>query len=50
MRALQFITDHVTLKLHYNQIYQMKTPIDTVHDQNAKLKTIRKSLNFLAYS
>ena len=25
MRALQFITDHVTFKLHYNQIYQMKT-------------------------
>ena len=25
MRALQFITDHVTFKLPYNQIYQMKT-------------------------
>ena len=26
MRALQFITDLVTFKLRYNQIYQMKTP------------------------
>ena len=50
MRALKYITSHVIFKLRYNQIYQMKTPIDTVHDQNAKLKTIRKSLNFLAYS
>ena len=25
MRALEFITGHVTFKLHYDQIYQMKT-------------------------
>ena len=25
MRALEFITGHVIFKLHYNQIYQMKT-------------------------
>ena len=31
MRALQFITDHVTFKLHYNQIYQMKTTQDTLY-------------------
>ena len=25
MRALKFLTSHVIFKLHYNQIYQMKT-------------------------
>ena len=25
MRALKFITGHVIVKLHYNQIYQLKT-------------------------
>ena len=29
MRALQFITDHVIIKLRYNQIYQMKTTFDS---------------------
>jgi hypothetical protein len=29
MRALQFI-DHGIFKLHYNQIYQMKTTKDTL--------------------
>ena len=28
MRALEFITGHVTFKLWYNQIYQMKTIMD----------------------
>ena len=28
MRALQFFTGHVTFKLHYNQIYQMKTTLE----------------------
>ena len=29
MRALEFITDHVIFKLRYNQIYQMKTTLDS---------------------
>ena len=27
MRALEFITGHVTFKLHYNGIYKMKTTL-----------------------
>ena len=27
MRALEFLTSHVTVKLRYNQIYQLKTTI-----------------------
>ena len=27
MRALEFIKDHVTFKLHYDFSYQMKTPL-----------------------
>ena len=27
MRALEFLTSHVTVKLCYNQIYQLKTTI-----------------------
>ena len=27
MSALEYITDHVIFKLHYNQIYQLKTTI-----------------------
>ena len=29
MRALEFLTGHVIFKLHYNQIYQLKTTIIT---------------------
>ena len=29
MRASEFITGHVTFKLRYNQIYQMKTTLVT---------------------
>ena len=28
MRALEFITGHVTFKLRYNQIYKLKTTMD----------------------
>ena len=28
MRALEFLTGHVIFKLHYNQIYQLKTTPD----------------------
>ena len=27
MRALEFLTGHVTFKLRYNQIYQLKTTL-----------------------
>ena len=27
MRAIQFITDHVIFKLHYDKIYQIKTTL-----------------------
>ena len=30
MKALRFIKDHVIFKFSYNQIYQMKTPYDTL--------------------
>ena len=29
MRALEFIAGHVIFKLHYDQIYQMKTTLDS---------------------
>ena len=29
MRALQFLTGHSAFKLSYNQIYQLKTPMET---------------------
>ena len=29
MRALQFITDRVIFRLHYNQVYQMKITLET---------------------
>ena len=29
MRALEFITGRVTFKLHYDQIYQMKTTLES---------------------
>ena len=29
MTALEFITGHVIIKLHYNQIYQLKTTLIT---------------------
>ena len=28
MRELEFLTGHVTFKLRYNQIYQMKTTLE----------------------
>ena len=30
MRAIEFITGHVIFKLRYNQIYQLKTFLETI--------------------
>ena len=38
MRALEFLTDHVTFKLRYNQIYQLKTTIYNCTKQFCKKK------------
>ena len=49
MRALELITGHVTYKLHYNQIYQMKTTLMRfdVFDRTFEVKVIFKCTIFL---
>ena len=47
MRALQFITDHVIFKLHYNQIYQMKTTKDSLCLREVHLKKRKPILNYI---
>ena len=37
MRALQIIKGHVIFKLHYNQIYQLKTTLVDIKMSVAKL-------------
>ena len=40
MRALQFVTDHVILKLRYNQIHQMITTNDYIRTSTSNLKIL----------
>ena len=40
MRALKFLTGHVIFKLHYNQIYQLKTTVNRVQKRWHCLTTV----------
>ena len=41
MRAIEFITGHVTFKLRYNQIYQMKTTnVQSNKDKGRKVPSL----------
>ena len=44
MRALKFTTGHVIFKLHYNQIYQLKTTMDGTLEKN-----IMRLLNWIRH-
>ena len=47
MRALEFISGHVTFKLRYNHIYQLKTTLVTLKDRLKNIECNQLILDML---